>query len=74
MKEEYYQIKKSHPDYLIIIHKGKHGEIYGKDADMSKEIINMKKDKDGVIRFSWNLLDSVLRTLIHNGIKVAVKE
>lgn len=74
MKKEYYNIKEMHPDYLLIIRKDNCGEIYGNDANIVSELFSILKDKDGTIRFSWNLLDIFLRLLIHNGIKVAVKE
>lgn len=73
MKREYYNIKEMHPNYLVIIRKDNCGEIYSEDANIFSKLFSIKKDKDGVIRFSWNLLDIFLRLLIHNGIKVAVR-
>ena len=74
MKEIFKQIKNNHPDYLIIIKKNNLGQIYESDAIISKEILDIKLNKNGILCFSWELLDSILVKLIHNGIKVAVKE
>lgn len=74
MKEIFKRIKKSHPDYLIIIKKNNLGQIYESDAIIAKEILGIELNKNGILCFSWELLDSILVKLIHNGIKVAVKE
>lgn len=74
MKEIFKRIKKSHPDYLIIIKKNNFGQIYESDAIIAKEILDIKLNKNGILCFSWELLDSIFVKLIHNGIKVAVRE
>lgn len=50
------------------------GQIYESDAIIAKEILDIKLNKNGILCFSWELLDSILVKLIHNGIKVAVRE
>lgn len=42
MKEIFKRIKKSHPDYLIIIKKNNLGQIYESDAIIAKEILDIK--------------------------------
>ena len=74
MKEVFKQIKNSHPDYLIIIKKNNLGQIYENDAIIAKEILGIELNKNGVLCFSLELLDSVLVTLIRNGIRVAIRE
>lgn len=74
MKEIFKQIKNSHPNYLIIIKKNNLGQIYENDAIIAKEILGIELNKNGVLCFSLELLDSVLMTLIRNGIKVAIRE
>lgn len=74
MKEIFKQIKNNHPDYLIIIKKNNLGQIYKNDAIIAKEILGIELNKDGVLCFPFELLDSILVTLIRNGIKVAVRE
>lgn len=74
MKEIFKRIKKSHPDYLIIIKKNNFGQIYESDAIIAKEILGIELNKNGVLCFSFELLDSILVALIRNGIKVAVRE
>lgn len=74
MKEIFKQIKNNHPDYLIIIKKNNLGQIYENDAIIAKEILGIELNKKGVLCFSLELLDSVLVTLIRNGIKVAIRE
>lgn len=74
MKEIFKRIKKSHPDYLIIIKKNNLGQIYESDAIMAKDILGIELNKNGVLCFSFELLDSILVELIRNGIKVAVRE
>lgn len=74
MKEIFKRIKKSHPDYLIIIKKNNLGQIYESDAIIAKEILGIELNKNGVLCFSFELLDSILVALIRNGIKVAVRE
>lgn len=73
MKEIFKQIKNSHPDYLIIIKNNNLGQIYESDAIIAKEILDIKLNKNGVLCFSFELLDSILVALIRNGIKVAVR-
>lgn len=74
MKEIFKQIKNNHPDYLIIIKKNNLGQIYENDAIVAKEILGIELNKGGVLCFPFELLDSILVTLIRNGIKVAVRE
>ena len=74
MKDIFKQIKNNHPDYLIIIKKNNLGQIYENDAIIAKEILGIELNKKGVLCFSLELLDSVLVTLIRNGIKVAIRE
>lgn len=74
MEEIFKQIKNNHPDYLIIIKKNNLGQIYKNDAIIAKEILGIELNKDGVLCFPFELLDSILVTLIRNGIKVAVRE
>lgn len=74
MKEIFKQIKNNHPDYLIIIKKNNLGQIYENDAIIAKEILGIELNKNGVLCFPFELLDSILVTLIRNGIKVAVRE
>ncbi len=74
MKEIFKRIKNNHPDYLIIIKKNNLGQIYKNDAIIAKEILGIELNKDGVLCFPFELLDSILVTLIRNGIKVAVRE
>lgn len=73
MEEIFKQIKNNHPDYLIIIKKNNLGQIYKNDAIIAKEILGIELNKDGVLCFPFELLDSILVTLIRNGIKVAVR-
>lgn len=73
MKEIFKQIKNNHPDYLIIIKNNNLGQIYENDAIIAKEILGIELNKNGVLYFSWELLDSILVTLIRNGIKVAIR-
>lgn len=73
MKEIFKQIKSNHSDYLIIIKNNNLGQIYEKDAIIAKEILGIELNKDGVLCFPFELLDSILVTLIRNGIKVAVR-
>ena len=74
MKEIFKQIKNNHPDYLIIIKNNNLGQIYESDAIIAKEILDIKLNKNGILCFSWELLNSILVALIRNGIKVAVRE
>lgn len=74
MKEIFKQIKNNHPDYLIIIKNNNLGQIYENDAIIAKEILGIELNKNGVLRFSFELLNSILVALIRNGIKVAVRE
>lgn len=74
MKEIFKQIKNNHPDYLIIIKNNNLGQIYENDAIMAKDILGIELNKNGVLFFSFELLDSILVELIRNGIKVAVRE
>lgn len=74
MKGIFKQIKSNHSDYLIIIKNNNFGQIYEKDAIIAKEILGIELNKDGVLCFPFELLDSILVTLIRNGIKVAVRE
>jgi DNA mismatch repair ATPase MutS len=74
MKGIFKQIKSNHPDYLIIIKKNNLGQIYENDAIIAKDILGIELNKNGILCFSWELLDSILVKLIHNGIKVAVRE
>ena len=74
MKEIFKQIKNNHPNHLIIIKKNNLGQIYENDAIIAKEILGIELNKNGVLCFSLELLDSVLMTLIRNGIKVAIRE
>lgn len=74
MKGIFKQIKSNHSDYLIIIKNNNLGQIYEKDAIIAKEILGIELNKDGVLCFPFELLDSILVTLIRNGIKVAVRE
>lgn len=73
MKGIFKQIKSNHSDYLIIIKNNNLGQIYEKDAIIAKEILGIELNKDGVLCFPFELLDSILVTLIRNGIKVAVR-
>lgn len=50
------------------------GQIYENDAIMAKDILGIELNKNGVLCFSFELLDSILVELIRNGIKVAVRE
>lgn len=74
MKGIFKQIKSNHSDYLIIIKNNNLGQIYEKDAIIAKEILGIELNKDGVLCFPFELLDTILVTLIRNGIKVAVRE
>lgn len=73
MKGIFKQIKSNHSDYLIIIKNNNLGQIYEKDAIIAKEILGIELNKDGVLCFPFEMLDSILVTLIRNGIKVAVR-
>lgn len=73
MKEIFKQIKNNHPDYLIIIKNNNLGQIYENDAIIAKEILGIELNKNGVLCFPFELLDSILVTLIRNGIKVAIR-
>lgn len=74
MKEIFKQIKNNHPDYLIIIKNNNLGQIYENDAIIAKDILCIELNKNGVLCFSFELLNSILVALIRNGIKVAVRE
>lgn len=74
MKGIFKQIKNNHPDYLIIIKNNNLGQIYENDAIIAKDILGIELNKDGVLCFPFDLLDSILVTLIRNCIKVAVRE
>lgn len=74
MKEIFKQIKNNHPDYLIIIKNNNLGQIYENDAIIAKGILGIELNKNGVLCFSFELLNSILVALIRNGIKVAVRE
>lgn len=73
MKEIFKQIKNNHPDYLIIIKNNNLGQIYENDAIIAKEILGIELNKNGVLCFPFELLDSILVALIRNGIKVAIR-
>lgn len=74
MKEIFKQIKNNRPDYLIIIKNNNLGQIYENDAIIAKDILGIELNKNGVLCFSFELLNSILVALIRNGIKVAVRE
>ena len=58
MKEIFKRIKKSHPDYLIIIKKNNLGQIYESDAIIAKEILDIKLMRKAKYRMNLHEINS----------------
>ena len=83
MMKQFYDLKKKHPDALLLFRCGDFYETYSKDAEKASKILGITltrstktKDKEGkplqMAGFPYHSLDTYLPKLIRAGQRVAI--
>ncbi|MDD4147876.1 MAG: DNA mismatch repair protein MutS, partial [Candidatus Cloacimonetes bacterium] len=82
MLRQFYEVKKAHPDKLVLFRMGDFYETFFEDAVSASKILNItlttrNKSDDNPIPlagFPYHALDNYLDKLIRSGLKVAICE
>ena len=75
IKKQYEEIKKKHPDALLLFRCGDFYETYEEDAVDCARILGitlMKRDKNRMAGFPFHALDCYLPKLVRAGRRVAI--
>ena len=77
IEKQFKEMKKKHPDALLIFRVNDFYEIYDEDAEKAAKILNLtitKRGKKMLCGFPYHALDSYLPKIIHAGHRVAICE
>ena len=76
---EYTQIKKEHPDAIVLLRVNEHYETYQSDAEKASPVIDLpliqnSENNNVKIRFKSYELDAMLPKLVRSGLRVAIAD
>lgn len=76
---EYTQIKKEHPDAIVLLRVNEYYETYQSDAEKASPVIDLPliqniENDDVKIRFKSHELDAMLPQLVRSGLRVAIAD
>lgn len=77
IEKQFKEMKKKHPDALLIFRVGDFYEIYDEDAEKAAKILNLtitKRGKKMLCGFPYHALDIYLPKIIHAGHRAAIYE
>jgi DNA mismatch repair protein MutS len=82
MMDQFFDIKKEHPDTVLFFRMGDFYELFHEDAEVASEILGLTltaRDKNAehptpMAGFPWHGLEDHLRTMLRAGYKVTVAE
>lgn len=74
LKKQYKEMKKKHPDSILIFRVGDFYEIFHDDAEKAAQVLGITITKRGIAGFPHHALDTYLPKLIKAGLKVLVCE